>query len=387
LSELLTMSFEIKTDFPGGNACAIETTRHGDQTTIAFTPDPHGGPEKLWFNFKIIRTTSDAPLTIKLLLKYSDTILGGDQPENLRPVIRYAESDWERLGPPEIVEKPDGQFDIYWQIAAPQTCVQVALCFPYGSDELENLLRDTDGYWKHDVIGVGQRGTPLVRFANDYGHLESEKPGLYLLARQHSGETPGSWVLDGFLRRVAELGQAAPLIWAVPLADPDGVHFGDYGKDQFPYDLNRAWDQSAMRHEVLAMQRDIHRWSRRCRPTLAMDFHAPGACESDGLYCFLLETETKSERYPQLHECITGIEKALTPQFASPHFERVPRYKSRWGTPNFSRFMSDAHDLSCISFEVPYALCGEKVLSRTDYREAGAHIATAVGEFITRLSS
>jgi len=380
------MSFHIKTDFPGGNACALEMERHGDTAHIAFTPDPHGGPEKLWFNLKIVRTAEDAPSTIALLLKHADSMLGGDQPQYLRPAIRYAEKDWERLQAPEITEKADGQFDICWQIAAPQSWAQVALCFPYGQDELETLANDTGNYWQRDVIGIGQRGAPLVRFANDYGHAEHPRPGLYLIARQHSGETPGSWVLDGFLRRIAALREAAPLIWAVPFADPDGVRCGDYGKDQFPYDLNRAWSQPAMRHEVLVLQKDIQRWSRRCQPALALDFHAPGGCENDGIYCFLPEAETHSGRYPQLHECIAHIEKTLTPLFASSHFERVPRYKSRWETPNFLGFMPQTHQISCVTFEVPYAMCGEKVLLRADYREAGARIATAIAAVIGQSS-
>src|SRR5690606_24228363 len=98
-----------------------------------------------------------------------------------------------------------------------------AYCYPYGATELDALLAESNGYWRRDTFGVSPQGRPMVRLCNDYGHKENQRPGLYLLARQHSGETPGSWMLDGFLRRVAELGDAAPLVWAAPLTNIDGV--------------------------------------------------------------------------------------------------------------------------------------------------------------------
>src|SRR5690606_20360859 len=128
-----------------------------DKTQIAFAPDPHGGPETLWFNFRVLRAGGETPDTIELLLKHSYNMLGGHQPQNLRPAIRYAESDWQRLGAPGISETPDGRALVTWQIVAPQTSVEVAMCFPYGQSELETLLRETGDCWKRDVIGVGQR--------------------------------------------------------------------------------------------------------------------------------------------------------------------------------------------------------------------------------------
>src|SRR5690606_20700503 len=107
-------------------------------------------------------------------------------------------------------------------------------------------------------------------------------PGVYLIARQHSGETPGSWLLDGVVRYLSTPeGQQISrnmCVWAVPFADPDGVADGSYGKDQTPWDLNRAWG-SPRRPEINAIQRDVHRWARRCRPQAIVDLHAPGYSE------------------------------------------------------------------------------------------------------------
>ena len=74
------------------------------------------------------------------------------------------------------------------------------------------------------------------------------------------------------------------------------------------------------------IQRDIARWRTRCRPALAVDFHAPGACESDGAYAYL----PKPDQFPQQHEATRGwtdaIEASLTPEYASEKFGRVVNY-------------------------------------------------------------
>ena len=116
------------------------------------------------------------------------------------------------------------------------------------------MIQETGSFWRVDTIGVSQGGRPLLRLSNDYGRPKGERPGVFLMARQHSGEVSGAWVLDGVLRRFAELGEAAPLVWAIPLANIDSVEQGDYGKDNFPYDMNRAWGKLPMRHETLVLQ-------------------------------------------------------------------------------------------------------------------------------------
>lgn len=162
------------------------------------------------------------------------------------------------------------------------------------------------------------------------------------------------------------------------MADPDGVHSGDYGKDQFPYDLNRAWGAPPMRHETRVIRDDVKRWAQRCRPLLALDFHAPGACECGGIYSFLPVAEKSTAHYPFLHRCTDAMYAALTPTLASSDFGRTAKYRSRWETPNFTRFMATEHNTPALSLEVPYSLCGEKVLLRKDYQLAGERIADAI---------
>jgi murein tripeptide amidase MpaA len=260
---------------------------------------------------------------------------------------------------------------------APASWVDVALCYPYGQDDVQALAAESGGCWRSDVIGVSQSGRPLVRLSNSPGEPGGSRPGLFLVARQHSGETPGSWVLDGLLRRLAR-DRSDALVWAVPLANADGVAQGDYGKDNFPYDLNRAWRPPPMRHETVVYERDIRRWSERCRPCLALDFHAPGACETEGVYAYLPKPEVFLRLHDESARWADALAEALAPRYAASPFRRVARYASRWETPSLCEFVAKVYRIPALALETPYSRCGATVLTREGYREVGASIADAV---------
>lgn len=380
------MPLKLDVDVPFGNACDVSVAEAAGAAEVSFAADPHGGPECLWFCFRLVQTQrrEGTPRKVRLILKHAGNVLGGGNPERFRPVARAAKGDWERLGVPEVEELPDGRRLVVWTVdepEEPEDRLDVAFCYPYGREDVDALLRETKGYWRADTIGVSQSARPLVRLSNTPGEIGGTRPGLYVAARQHSGETPGSWVLDGFLRHIATLGERAPLVWAVPLTNIDGVEQGDYGKDNFPYDLNRAWGRPPMRHETLVFQRDVAKWKERCRPAFAIDFHAPGGDESDGVYCYL----ANPREFPRMNEVSAkwaeAIAAELGPACASPRFGRVADYASRWESPGMAKFFHATHQLPAISIETSYIGCGELVFTREHYREAGTRIARAVAAF------
>jgi hypothetical protein len=376
------MALKVDAAIPYGNAGDAAVDESLPVPEVSFAADPHGGPEALWFCFRLLRDGPDAGgARVRLVLKHFLNLLGcgRDQAANLRPVLRRAGGGWERLGPAERLDLPDGRVHLAWTVPAPDPWIELAMCYPYGRPEVEELVRGSGGAWRAEAIGLSQAGRPLLRLANGPGQPGSSRPGLYLVARQHSGETPGSWVLDGFLRQVAALGDKAPLVWTVPLANTDGVEQGDYGKDNFPYDLNRAWGKNPMRHETLAIQRDLRRWQERCRPALGIDFHAPGGCEADGAYCFGPDPYEDLKLYREAQAWIGAARQALGPEYASADFDRLATYTSRWETPTFTGHCIAALALASFSVETSYQMApGGRVLAVEDYREIGRRMARGV---------
>jgi len=378
-------AYEADASVSFGNACEIEVASERGGAVVSFAPDPKGGPECLWFSLGIRRVRPGRGArgeTLKLVLRNLGNVLGGSDAAALRPVFRSDGGDWERSEPGRALRLPDGRTDVAWTLAAPRRRLDFALCYPYGRGDERSLVAGAEGFYSADSIGVSQSARPLVRLASSYGEEKSQRPGLYLIARQHSGETPGSWVLDGLLMRLAELcrgpGGRPPVVWAAPLANIDGVEQGFYGKDNFPYDLNRAWGSPPMRHETLVIQRDMRRWAARCKPFAAIDFHAPGGCETDGMYAFCVSRrEVPAALRRASAQLASRVGRALG-GYASGKFRRTADYKSRWETPGFAAFAASALRVRAFTIETPYALCGSILMTRERYREAGARIAEAL---------
>ncbi|MCM8767330.1 MAG: hypothetical protein NC816_00110 [Candidatus Omnitrophica bacterium] len=364
---------EIIKDFPQSNVCDI-SIEYSHLPVLSFSPSPKGGPECLWFYFKVKVSNIKK---IKIVLKHSYNMLGGSMPENLRPVIKFKDDNWKRLPKPEIINFDDGRKSVIWVLDIKKDLFEIALCYPYGKKELEKLLKDTNGYWKKDIIGVSQEERGIIRLSNIYN--DKSKNGVYLIARQHSGETPGSWVLDGLLRYLAEINYKDLVVWVVPLSNIDGIENGFYGKDNFPYDLNRAWGTPPMRHETLVIQRDIMRWKERCKPFLAIDFHAPGANEKEGAYFFITKI-TKNKKMYKIEKKIAEKISKKVGDYMSKDFAKSIDYKSRWETPHFTDFIRNNLKIPALSLETPYSICNDILMEESDYRKIGERIAMCLIE-------
>jgi len=378
------MAIHVQTDFPGANACAVETLVIGDTDVVRFASAPHGGTEALWFCLRVAEC-SDRP--VELVLTNIDTLLGGAAGwQNVRPVVRQAAGTWERAEPALVRSLPDGRQHAVWRVRPRYDSFEFALCYPYGVADMEIARVATQDYWRLDEIGVTGAGRRLPRLSNGCGVAPPQAPGVYLVARQHAGETPGSWVLDGLLRSAA--GSVAPealLIWAVPLANLDGVVAGDYGKDPFPHDLNRAWGAPPMRHEVHVIGQDLRRWAGRCRPQLVVDLHAPAPAEADGAYFFLPRAAAPPAQLAACQAALAAILPALPAELLHPQPARQPSYPSRWNPEaTIGRFAWEELRVPALSLETPYSACRELVLTRDHYRRLGAALLDGICAWCSR---
>ncbi|HOS43190.1 MAG TPA: hypothetical protein PK794_05805, partial [Armatimonadota bacterium] len=134
------MPIHISTEIPSGNACAITVTRDAAMPVVALTADPHGGPEALWFCFRIESEGYAGPLRWEL--RHMGNLLGGPAPETVRPVMRAGAGAWERLPPGRRRDEPDGQWTGLWTLELAGEPVEIAFCYPYGPEEVAALARE-----------------------------------------------------------------------------------------------------------------------------------------------------------------------------------------------------------------------------------------------------
>lgn len=367
------MSLKLSTEIPYGNAALVEINEEENMNVVRFTANAHGGLERLWFCFRLINDGA-VPKT-KLVLKHFESMLGGNinGASAITPVIREQEGAWKRLPSATLEWTDDGRAELIWMIDTPVQYADVAVCYPYGFPEIDCLLQECGGYWKKDEIDISQQGNPMIRLSNHYS-TNDDASGLYLLCRQHAGEVGGSWVLDGFLRYLAEV-KSDLMVWCVPLANIDGVLNGDYGKNPFPHDLNRAWSWSAcMRHEIKNIMIDMKRWEGRCKPARVMDFHCPGVTELGGTYTFITPEDENNADVTERLERYGNVLGNL----ADKEFVKVSHYKagSTWGNhPCMREYVKAAMDIPAITFETSYMQANGKVLTIDDYRQTGRLLA------------
>ena len=371
------MAIRVLNRFPGSNVRVLALPQAPDKE-LGFTPDPHGGPEALWFDFRIEDPDPPVPVpeTLALALRFFDVHPGKINPEHCRPVIREAGKSWNRLRAPAVTTLDDGQALLHWTIPYPAARVELALCHPYGRDELDVMLQRAKGYWREECIGLTQGGRLLTRLDNRVGGKgkgTAAPRGLYLLARQHPGETPGSWILDGMLETITRARPANWCVWSTPFADLDGVIAGDHAGG---FTSGQAWTRPPMRYEGAVLQADMSRWAERCRPELIVDLQASGIRENDGLHVSVAPVAPEAERNRLAWTHI--MQQALGPEFAADPFARPVETTPGADAAGLSEYAHKAFGCCALTIKTPYTACRETLMTPKQYREAGRRLAQAI---------
>ena len=70
------------------------------------------------------------------------------------------------------------------------------------------------------------------------------KNTIFLIGRQHPGETVGSYVLEGFVKELIRNNKFLLKKYefiVIPMINPDGVIYGNFRTNLAGFDLNRQW--------------------------------------------------------------------------------------------------------------------------------------------------
>ncbi|MCX7090895.1 MAG: M14-type cytosolic carboxypeptidase [Legionellales bacterium] len=99
------------------------------------------------------------------------------------------------------------------------------------------------------------------------GSPGANKKNIWVIARQHPGETMAEWYVEGLIDRLAQgddLSEffADAVLYIVPNMNPDGSYHGNLRTNALGQDLNRQWDVSdnkAKAPEVLRAKSNLAR--------------------------------------------------------------------------------------------------------------------------------
>ena len=125
----------------------------------------------------------------------------------------------------------------------------------------------------HKVLGQTLDGRDM-----DLLSLGSGQRKVWLIGRQHPGETMASWFFEGFLERLLDASDSASqkllrdaTLYLVPNMNPDGSYRGHLRTNAVGSNLNREWATPTAERspEVLCVRDEID----RCGIDFMMDVH------------------------------------------------------------------------------------------------------------------
>lgn len=224
----------ISSDFDSGNINCLDAS---DLSNIQLEITSDGKADFFqWFFYRVDGAAGQA-LTMNIVNVSGASYLGGWK--NYRAVASYDQENWFRVDTAydgktlTITHTPETETIYYAYFAAYPTSRYRAFMDDVKSSSL----------LKHDVIGETLDGQAMDYFRAGEGALN-----YWVIARQHPGETMGSWWMEGFLNRLTDPNdaEAAALrekatLHIIPCMNLDGSRRGHLRTNAAGIDLNRAW--------------------------------------------------------------------------------------------------------------------------------------------------
>jgi murein tripeptide amidase MpaA len=192
-----------------------------------------------WFHFRVTEA-DDRDLTFNIVNAGESTYPGGWG--EYRAAASYDGARWFRVE----TELDDEVLTIRHAPERP-TCLY-AYFAAYSWDRHLDLLEDARRAPGADVTVLGQsvEGRPIHRIR--VGEPAPDKLQVWILARQHPGETMGQWFMEGVLSRLLDPDDdmarevlEGAVFHLVPLMNPDGAAHGNQRTNAAGKNLNREW--------------------------------------------------------------------------------------------------------------------------------------------------
>lgn len=189
--------------------------------------------------------------------------------------------DWKAM---DTVSLPEDRIQLALEMPGPR--LYVARLEPYRISDLDRLIESIRPDPRVGIETIGKtvegRALEIVRIGRpDATHR------VFIRARAHPWESGGNWVVQGLIRRLLEVDEAARkflshgCVYILPMANKDGVARGMTRFNVRGKDLNRNWDKPADA-EFAPENAALEAWLDGAvrggrRPNLALELHNDGS--------------------------------------------------------------------------------------------------------------
>ncbi|WP_274584459.1 M14-type cytosolic carboxypeptidase [Neisseria leonii] len=228
---------------------------------------------------------------------------------------------------------------------------------PYSEEQHLNLLGEAQGsgLCQIDDLGSTLQGRDINLLT--IGNQADSDLKIWVIARQHPGETMAEWFAEGLLSRLLDpqnptaralLDRAT--FYIVPNMNPDGSALGNQRTNAAGANLNREW-----LHPTLERSPEVYHVREKMRETgvdLFLDIHG----DEDIPYVFVAGTEGIPGFTPRIDALQTRFKAAL--QTASPDFQDEYGYpKDAPGQADMSlatHWVGQEFDCLAYTLEMPF---------------------------------
>jgi len=375
---------DLSSEFETGAGIQLRSPEPG---LVTFLAPWDSSPQPMWFHFRIRGAKGRR---VRFVLLNAGQCLGGPRSYSelrVRPVVTDdpphlppSQRRWRRV-PKEDLEYDEASGAFRFEAMLRSDEAYVAHCYPYGPAEWGEFLRDfrRNSCLAAGVLGATENGRAMPEARITEGDTAG-KSVIWLAARHHSGETPGSWALEGTLRWLLSDDDQAGwlrrrhLFRVVPFADPDGVICGYYGKERAPVDFNRAYFEDTPRPEVGHILREVCAMGQR--NVAFLDYHAPTAGGPHQLFIKSFDGRS-SEISKEFGRALAEASPRRSP--LEPKYITVPSYMGDEKEITSAGAAYLVFGMLAATIEVSYALThDDQLLTRKDYLAYGAAVGKAL---------
>ncbi|WP_100752617.1 M14 family metallopeptidase [Vibrio salilacus] len=303
---------KIFSNFDSGN---IEVVSIKDKDNIQLKiPNDNQSEFYQWFHFRL-ETQAEQAHTISLLDLKSSAYPDGWKGYDV--VASYDREEWFRI-PAEF----DG--DTLTFTAIPErSSIYFAYFAPYTYDRHLDLLHlaQSAHHCQLETLGHTLDGNDMSLLT--FGEQEQGKKKIWIIARQHPGESMAEWFMEGFIQRLLDHDDTSArallekaVLYVVPNMNPDGAIRGHLRCNAQGVNLNREWQTPSMEKSpevFLVRQRMLE-----TGVDMFLDIHGDEAIP----YNFV----AGSEGIPSYNERLASLENAFkqalsiaTPEFQDHH--------------------------------------------------------------------
>ncbi|MBP9743039.1 MAG: hypothetical protein KBD37_06765 [Burkholderiales bacterium] len=229
-------TIKVNTKFDGGS---IEIVDINNPQRLLFTIRKDTNSEfRQWFYFQL---NNIAGQDLTIVLNDLDKTAYPQGWEDYNICISYDNCKWIRLK-----SEFDGS-NLTCKLKSPHNSVYLAYFEPYSYTRHLHLIGWANQNWltTHHILGLTSQGRniDLLQIGN-----ESAKHKIWIIARQHPGETMAEWLMEGFIHKLLNAQDSISktllkdcVFYLVPNMNPDGAYLGNLRVNSKGINLNREW--------------------------------------------------------------------------------------------------------------------------------------------------